>query len=524
MVPLFSVDQNRNADKYAIEQLRIPGVVLMENASRSIIEAVFEKFNDINIFDEIGIVAGRGNNGGDGFSVARQLVNRGFKVNVISIPKKNEIKGDALVNYNVLTRLAKRNKNLKLKHFNSLGDLTILKNCSFIFDAVLGTGTKGKLKEPYTQIIDKLNSFPAYKISIDLPSGLDVHNASGDVVFNADLTVSLGELKTGLFYYKGYIYTGEIVKGSIGIGTEYFDDLSVENYLIEPEDAYMGLPYKAKDLHKYSAGKVLVVAGSGSLPGASFLTTESALKSGAGAVFLVFPKSIKELAQARLKSAITIPYKDDNEYLSMKGLKDIHTKMNWADVVAIGPGLGRELQTVEALLTIFEHHKTTKFVIDADAIFALNGKYKNYNLKNNIITPHHKEFADLLGVELSTLENDLLNFGKRFVKETGSYLVLKGAPTIVFNPQGEVFINSTGNPGMAKFGSGDVLTGIIAGFLAQTHGKNIEKALISAVYLHSLSADLLAEINSELCINSEDILKNLPKAIKFLEDSIVPNT
>jgi len=524
MIPLFTVEQNRNADMYAIEQLRISGVVLMENASRSIVETVFEKFKDINIFDEIGIISGKGNNGGDGFAVARQLVNRGFKVNVISIPKRNEIKGDALVNYNILTRLAIKNKNLKLKHFNSLRDLALLKNCSFIFDAVLGTGTKGKLKEPYVQIINKLNSFPAYKISIDLPSGLDVHNATGDVVFDADLTVTLGELKTGLFYGKGYVNSGEIGKGSIGIGSEYFDDLIVENYLVEPEDAYIGLPFKNKDIHKYSAGKVLVIAGSGSLPGASFLTTESVLKSGAGAVFLAFPQSIKELAQGRLKSAITLPYKDDDECLNKESLKDIHTKMNWADVVAIGPGLGRDPQTIEALLTIFEHHKTTKFVIDADAIFALNGKYKDFHLKDNVVTPHHKEFADLLGIELSIVENDLLNFGKRFVKETGSYLVLKGAPTIIFNPQGEVFINSTGNPGMAKFGSGDVLTGIITGFLAQTHGKNIEKSLISAVYLHSLSADLLVETNSELCINSEDILENLPNAIKFLEDSIVPNT
>ncbi len=523
MIPLFSVEQNRNADIYAIEKLQIPGIVLMENASRSIIEAFFNNFPEVNICDEIGIICGKGNNGGDGFAVARQLVNRGFKVNVLSIPERNGIKGDALINYNILSRLVKYNSNLKIKHFKSPKDLSVLAKCSVIFDALLGTGTKGELKEPYSLIINKLNSFNAIKIAIDLPSGLDVHNSTGSVIFNADLTVTLGEVKTGLFYGKGYENAGKIEKGSIGIGEEYFDGLQVNNYLIEPEDALQGLPEKTKSIHKYSAGKALVIAGSGSFPGAAALTANSCLKAGAGAVVLAFPNSIKQIIYHKITSATVSNYDDSGtEMLSKKNIEELKPKIEWADVVAVGPGIGRSPETVQAVKFLIQKYPSKTFVLDADAVFALNSVYNKINLRNNVLTPHHKEFAGLIGVSLQELEQNILKLGKKFSMSTKAYLVLKGAPTILFNPRGEVFINSTGNAGMAKFGMGDVLTGIIASLIAQN--KIIEDSIISSVYLHSLTADLLLDKLTEFSINAEDIIINLPESIKFLRRSIVRNT
>ena len=523
MIPLYSAEQVREADNYAINKLGIPGIVLMENASRSIVSAILERFPDVGYFDCFGIVCGKGNNGGDGFAVARHLINMGFAVSVVSIGKEKDLKGDALINYRVLKKMQNEGIKFKFKEFNSVRDLNLLRDCTFIIDAILGTGAKGELREPYSNIVNRLNSFDAVKIAIDLPTGLDLSNSTAGEIFESDFTVTLAEYKTGLFYGKGYKYAGEIAKGSIGIGPEIFDEMEIDTYLIEPEDAFAGLPLKETDIYKYSAGKVMVIAGSGNLPGAAILATKSAMRIGAGAVYLAFPKSIKNLAQQKLESEITIPYSDESkEFLSVKSLRDIHNKLNSVDVAAIGPGLGRAPETVEAVRKILKHHSNINMVLDADAIFAINQNYKNFPLKNRILTPHHREFADLLGISQKELENDLIGAGKKFTNETGAFLVLKGAPTIIFNPAGEVFINSTGNPGMAKFGTGDVLTGMIAGLLAQT--KNIESSVITGVYLHSLIADLLLEEKTEFSINAETILDNIPEGIKFLRNSFVQET
>ena len=222
-----------------------------------------------------------------------------------------------------------------------------------------------------------------------------------------------------------------------------------------------------------------------------------------------------------LDSAIVYAYEDNGlEYLSDKNLKELDDKINWANIVAIGPGLGRDQSTIDAVIEILKKYKSKKFVIDADGIFALrNEEYKKLNLKGNVLTPHHKEFSDMIGISLDELEKNILKYGKIFSTENGCYLVLKGAPTIIFNPNGETFINSAGNPGLAKFGSGDVLTGMIAGFLSQSN--EIEDALISAVYIHSLAADLLLEEKTEYGYTSEDLIDQIQHAIKFILNSFI---
>ena len=521
MIPLYSAQQVRDADSYAINTLGMPSIVLMENASRSIFESAIQQLGSTLENKSVGIVCGKGNNGGDGFAVARHFLNDGFNVKVISLGAEEELKGDALINFRIMQNFINEHPQSKLVVFESIRDLSILEDCSLIIDAMLGTGTRGELGDPYKSIVEKLNTLSGYRLAVDLPTGLDLENSSGDVVYNADYTVTLSEYKTGLFYGKGYINAGNIIKGSIGIGEEYYNKLTVADYLIEPEDAFFGLPIKELNLHKYSAGKVLVIAGSGNMPGASFFTTNTVLKSGAGACLLAFPESMKTLAQQKLDSAIVLPYQDESQcFLSSANVEELEQKIEWADVVAIGPGLGREEKTKEAVIEILHSHKNKSFVIDADAIHALGeGEYKKLNLKGKVLTPHHKEFADLIGTDLNKLEDDLLAIGRSFTVENGCFLVLKGAPTIMFNPNGEAFINSAGNPGLAKFGTGDVLTGLIAAFLAQSN--EIEDALISAVYIHSLAADLLFEEKTEFGYTASDLLENIAYAIKFIISSFV---
>ncbi len=521
MIPLFESNQVRDADRFAIDKLKIPGVVLMENAARSILD-VIKKIPEISAeYDSFGIICGKGNNGGDGFAVARLLANEGFNVKVISLAAGQSLKGDAKLNFSVLKNLAQHNDLIQIYDFKNLRDLNNFNSCTIIIDALLGTGTKGELKEPYTSIINKLNSLEAFRIAVDLPSGLDCSTSTGKTIFDADVTVTLAELKTALFYGEGYKYSGEVIKGSIGIGSEFFDSLPVSSYLVEPEDAFSGLPENSPDDHKYSAGKVLVIAGSGNLPGAAFFTTNSTFKCGAGSAILAFPRSIKELAQQKLSGAVVHPYDDSGkEYLTAANIDELKDKINWADAIAIGPGLGREPETLEAVRKIISEFKTKKFIIDADAVIALSGgRFKKSDLNGMVLTPHYQEFATLLGMSVSELKEDVLNHGKKFAGTSGAIIVLKGAPTITFTPGEEVLINSSGNPGMAQFGTGDVLTGVLAALSSKSD--DIENAVVTGVYLHSLSADLLVDSKTELGYTAHDIMNKIPDAIKFIQESFI---
>jgi len=386
---------------------------------------------------------------------------------------------------------------------------------------MLGSGIRGELREPYLSIIKFLNKLKATKIAVDIPTGLNADSGYSEISFYADFTITLGQLKKGLFIGDGFVYSGEVEKGGIGIPDFLYDNYNPDAFLVEPEDAITVIPSKAKNLHKYSAGKVLTIAGSGFLPGAAVLTSTSALKIGAGASILCFPKSVREFVHKKLNEVVVKTYEDEGkEFLSEKNIIELNARINWADVVAIGPGLGREKDTQKAVILFLKKYSSKIKVIDADAIFALSrGVYKNLNLKSCVMTPHHSEFANLIGISISELKKDIIKYGKSFVKKTGAYLVLKGAPTIIFTPDGETLINTTGNPSLAKFGTGDVLTGFIAGMIAQN--KEIESSVISSVYLHSLAADILAQKRTKLDILATDIQNYIPQTIKFLQRSIV---
>ncbi len=366
-----------------------------------------------------------------------------------------------------------------------------------------------------------MNKIAAFKCAVDVPTGLNADTGFGEIVFSSDLTTTLGEFKKGLFIGNGYEFCGEVELKEIGIGKDYFNHINPDTYLIEPEDAFYSLPKRKKTVHKYSAGKVLSIAGSYKYPGAATLTSQSALISGAGASILAIPEGAKKLIHKNLLEVVVESYGNEkSKYFDEEALNTLHPKIRWADVVAIGPGLGREEETVKAVKEFLLQQKFKFAVIDADALFGLNKSFlEKVNLKNCILTPHLGEFSQMIEVDPNLIKKDILSYGRDFAVENKCILVLKGAPTIVFNRAGEAFINTAGNSGMAKFGTGDVLTGIIAGLLSQN--KNLESAAISGVYLHSLSADLLLKEKSILNYLASDIMNNYPSVVKFLEESIV---
>jgi len=520
MIPVYSTSQIRQIDEYAISHLNIPSIILMENAALEVSHFIMDSNFHFSLNPSVGIICGKGNNGGDGFAVARHLSNASFNVKVLHTHLPDQMSADCRANFQILQNLKSINKNISIKKIDSANDVQSIRNSNVIIDAIFGSGFSGDLKDPFDKIIRKLNDFKSIKVAIDIPTGLNADNGFTNLAFKSDYTVTLGELKQGLFFNFGALYSGEVTKGNIGINEKIFDNFIPPAYLIEPEDAYKSLPVKAKNLHKYSAGKVLTIGGSGGLPGAASLTARAVLKVGAGASILAFPKSIRNLIHKRLSEVVVQTYEDQqSENFIEEAIGELEAKLNWADVLVIGPGLGRSEDTQAAILKILKRTRKYFLVIDADAIYALgNGKYKSLNLRNSILTPHMGEFSNLLGISVSKLQNNIFNYGRNFSNSTKSILVLKGSPTIIFTPSGEIFINTVGNPGLAKFGSGDVLTGMTAGILAQN--KNIEKAAIAAVYLHSLTADILKSEMTEYSYSAEDLIKSVPKAIVFLRKSV----
>ncbi len=521
MIPLFSTDQVRSIDAYAINELGIPGLVLMENAALQIFNIFTEKTGQLRNPGKIGFVCGKGNNGGDGFAAARHFANNGFSVCVIYTGNEDEFSPDCSVNFKTIQNIAKDNGNVMLKKYSSVKDLRYLADCSIIFDAMLGSGAKGELREPYKTIVQNINKIKAFKVAVDIPSGLDADKGYAGTCFAADLTVSLGELKKGLFVGDGHKYSGEVVKGNIGISYSYFDKFETEEYLIEPEDVFNSLPLKGKNIHKYSAGKVLTIAGSAELPGAAVLSSNATLKIGAGASILCFPHSVRGLLNHKIPEIVVKTFDDEAKgYITEGNIEELIQRIEWADAIAIGPGLGRNSGTLEFVRSVLKKFKNKKFVIDADAVFALaENHYESIDISGKVLTPHHGEFSNLIGITAEELGKDIISYGKSFSRNTGAYLVLKGAPTIIFTPEGDSLVNSTGNAGMAKFGTGDVLTGVLAGMLSQSN--EIESAVTAGVYLHSLSADLLLKDRTEFGFTATDITDNLPSAIKFIRNSIV---
>jgi ADP-dependent NAD(P)H-hydrate dehydratase / NAD(P)H-hydrate epimerase len=517
MIPIYSTDQIRKIDESAIKGTGIPGPVLMENASIEISHHLEEKILLGDKSKKIGFVCGKGNNGGDGFASARHCINNGYNVKILYLGDEDELSEDCLLNFRIIRSYFKNNKNISLKKFSDVKDIIWLKDRDVIVDAILGSGARGELREPYKRIIEKLNKINAAKIAVDIPTGLDADTGFGETVFKADLTITLGEFKKGLFFGGGAANSGEVVKGGIGISSSFYEKLETDTYLIEPEDVITILPRKEKDIHKYSSGKVFNIAGSGKLPGAAVLTSRASLKIGAGSSILAFPKSVRKLVHKNLKEVIVETYDNSKEHFTSESISDIKERIKWADVLAIGPGLGRERETVEGVFELLKKTESKFKVIDADGLFSINQRYKELDLQKSVLTPHSGEFSKLIGIKSEELNKDILKYGKKFVQETNSFLVLKGAPTIIFLPSGDILINSTGNPGMAKFGTGDVLTGALAGLLAQL--KNIEDAVIAAVYIHSLAADILQEKYTEYGYTASDIIDYLPNAIKFLRKS-----
>lgn len=508
---VLNANEMAQIDRFTIEEIKIPGVVLMENAGRGVVEEIEIFLGDV-VDKHILIFCGKGNNGGDGYVIARHLNNRGAKVDIFLASKKEAIKGDALINLKIL-----ENMGLDIREISSVDQIPDFNRIDLIVDALLGTGVTGAVTGFFAELIDYMNALPAPIVSVDLPSGME---ADTGVVYGscikADITITLANLKTGLLFSPARDQAGEIVVVDISVPPEVSEKFHGHKFLVEQNDIRRRLPRRKLDAHKTSCGKVAVFAGSVGMTGAATLASIATLQVGAGLTKLGIPASLNPILEQKVTEVMTVPLAETEvQSISIKAKDQIADLLDWAEVLAVGPGLSTHPETVEFVKWLLKSVEKP-MVLDADGLNALTNSpefIKNYPA-DLVITPHPGELARLINRSIGDIQKDRLNIIRKLTQDWGKVIVLKGGPTVTAAPNGDLFINSTGNPGMATGGSGDVLTGVIAGLLAQK--LNVTDAAIVGVYLHGLAADLAADDLSEMGMIAGDISDYLPAAIKEL--------
>jgi ADP-dependent NAD(P)H-hydrate dehydratase / NAD(P)H-hydrate epimerase len=494
----------RALDAHAIETIGIPGIVLMENAARSVVEVIEERFEDVE-FLSVAVICGPGNNGGDGFAVARQLHLRGADVDVFLLCDDKTIKGDALTNYLLLEPLG-----ITTVYWDDANEGISLTDYDLIVDALFGTGAVRPLKCPYKKVIEALNDAPGIVLAIDVPSGVDATTgATTGPAVSADLTVTFQCAKIGLLLPPGRDLAGDVVVAPISI-PEVEDILANSPYsLPDDTDVLTLLPSRPRGAHKGDFGNLLVIAGSRGMSGAARLVSMAALRTGVGLVKCAAPQSIRGEIAAYRPEIMTIGLPETpSGTIAASAIETLMMYLEWADVIALGPGLGQEAETARFLEVLFTQKKP--FVIDADALNLIAAhKLVKKIPPDAILTPHPGEFDRLAGMKHEDFTSRLAA-AKQFALENQVTLLLKGAPTVTFDAHGHGVINPTGNPGLATAGSGDVLIGIIASLRAQ--GLESPNAAWIGAYLHGRSADLAVKETGEASLVAGDVILYLASA------------
>jgi NAD(P)H-hydrate epimerase len=494
----------RDIDKAAIRGFGIGSPILMERAGLSVASKIAELYPKKKII----ALCGSGNNGGDGIAAARNLHNMGFRAAILMLADKKALSPGCAAQYEIAKRCG-----VPIGFRKSLSEKDI--HGAVVIDAVFGIGLARPVKGSIAAVFDLINKSQTPVVSVDISSGIssDTGEVMGEAI-KAACTITFGLPKRGHFLYPGAEYTGRLFIEDIGFPSQLLVSERIKSSLIG-EDIMSLIPQRQRYSHKGDYGHVLIIAGSRGKTGAALMAAKACLRSGAGLVTLGVPGSLMDIFQGRVVEEMTLPLPDDGKgMLSAKAVPDIlNFAASKADIIAIGPGIGVS-QDTEKIISELILKSPLPLVIDADGINSLNNAKKVLKGAKSpvVLTPHPGEMARLLKNSAGDIEKNRVETAISFAKDTGSYLVLKGAPAIVASPEGRAFINTTGNPGMATAGSGDVLTGIISSLLGQ--GLNPLNASTLGVYLHGRAGDMAAEDKGEHCLIASDIIAFLPDAFR----------
>jgi len=506
---LVTGGQMAEIDRCSIEVHGIPGHQLMAQAGERVVEAMRDRWPGLET-RSFAVVCGQGNNGGDGFVVARLLHQAGATVSVLTSGEPDRATGDAGHHLRLL-----RQAGIQPMSFPAHGGVTQLQEVDAVVDSLLGTGMRGPARAPADHIIEQMNLAAAPVVAVDLPSGLeaDTGRAQGACV-NATLTVTFGLPKVGHLLYPGRSHCGDLRIADIGFPSEAIGDCPARSFLIAEEAVARAIPQRPADAHKGSCGSVAVLAGSVGLTGAAALAAESALAAGAGRVTLGIPSSLNDILEVKLTEVMTLPLPEvrKRRCLSLRALGLVRGLLAGADCLALGPGLGTHHETVQLVRRVVSEG-VVPMVIDADGLNALAGSADIIREASAplVLTPHPGEFGRLTSLGTEAIREAPMERARDFATHLGVTLVLKGATTVVAAADGSVFVSPTGNAGMATAGSGDVLTGLVAGLLAQGL-EQVQAACVSA-FVHGRAGDLARDRLGQWGMLAGDIRNAIPGAI-----------
>ncbi len=509
---LLTAARMRTLDQRAIEEVGIPGLVLMENAGRGTAELTAQRFGHLHPGPVL-VLCGRGNNGGDGFVIARYLQHAGWKVRTLVLCPPGALSGDAAVNLAILRR-CRGDIDFAPDEASLDSSLAQCNDVRLLVDALFGTGLSSAIRGHHARAVDWINTRGRPVTAVDIPSGVDA--TSGRILgraVRADLTVTFGAAKVGMAVHPGAGHVGEL--SVLDIGLPPFLEEDCDALLVEASDAAPLLPPRPVTGHKGTFGHLLVVAGSTGKAGAASMTAEGALRIGAGLVTLACPEGVHPIVAGKPVEAMTHPLVGD-DFLAPSCLDELRSLCRGKDALALGPGMGQAPQTF-ALIRDLVRSTSLPMVLDADALNAIAEDPQvltEREGKRAVLTPHPGEMARLVGGTVAEIEEDRIGAARSFAGLHGVVLVLKGARTVIAFPDGRIRINGSGNPGLASGGMGDVLTGIIGGLLAQ--GLSAEDASVLGVYLHGFAADRLSLSFGSAGMLATDLLREIPAARRAL--------
>lgn len=490
--------QMKKADQYTIRTLGVPSLELMERAAAACVGQMKERQMDLSC---VCIVCGSGNNGGDGFAIARMLTKDGYRVTAVMAGNMEHCTGECKEQI----RLFEKAGGIVCNEFEP-GEYSI------IVDAVFGVGLSRDIEGKYEKLITAMNESKAFKFAVDIPSGIsaDTGNILG-TAFLADVTVTFQEKKFGMGIYPGKEYAGEVIIADIGISSETLkEDEAVACELCEADYRAL-LPKRKEDSNKGTYGKVLVIAGSRGMCGAAYFNAKSAYLAGAGLVRIYTAKENRTVLQTLLPEAVITAYKAFDE-------EELQELLSWADTVCLGSGIGVDETARKLVKTVFQYNKCP-CVVDADGLNLLArypAEFEKRLHDQYILTPHMKEMSRLTGLSVEQIKEDRMKALKDFLGDKQTYVtcILKDANTVTYACKKRACLNSSGNSAMAKAGSGDVLAGITAGLLAQK--RDCYESAVLGAYLHGRAGDFAREEKGAYSVLAEDIMNHISTAINEL--------
>jgi len=485
----------------------------MERAGAGVATALTQAFGPLQ-GKTVTVCCGKGNNGGDGFVVARLLKRQRVRVQVLLLAKPESLVGDARVMYRRFVRLAGASTVRTSPSAERIR--TLLGNSQLIVDALLGTGLSAPVTGPYRTAIEAINDSGVSVTSVDLPSG--IHADTGAVLgaaVRATLTVTFAQPKLGLYLGAGIDHAGTVRIADIGIPPSFAGSVDSRISLLTPQETRRLFPQRLPSSHKGTYGHAAIIAGSVGKTGAAAMAARAALRIGTGLVTVATPSSVNDTLEAKLLEAMTVPMPETKaRTLARSGLDRLLSFVHARSAVALGPGLSTHPETVDLIQALIPRLEKPS-VLDADALNALAGRTTLLTECKvpPILTPHPGEMARLEEEATpQSVNEDRIGTATRFAQRRGVLLVLKGARTVVAHPNGSVAICPTGNPGMATAGTGDVLTGMLVGLLAQ--GLSAWDAACAGTYLHGLAGDLAAAELGQASMTAGDVIERIPDAIR----------